>query len=145
VQNVRLLSGQAPEAFAELLAYDCRLMNAALANGEAVRLRDWMTESDEWLSPQAAVLSPAATIRISEAIVNCQGWYPRTVAAGQAAVAILNGGIASGRLAVSKKEEQWLRRIEREIAGLPGDEAAFVAAVAERYEGVYAPASYGLE
>ena len=31
VQNVRLLSGNAPEAFTELLAYDCRLMNAAAA------------------------------------------------------------------------------------------------------------------
>src|SRR6185369_249018 len=29
VQNVRLLSGNAPEAFAEMLAYDCRLMNTA--------------------------------------------------------------------------------------------------------------------
>ncbi len=31
VQNVRLLSGNAPEAYAELLAYDCRLMNVATA------------------------------------------------------------------------------------------------------------------
>ena len=33
VQNVRLLSGNAPEAFAELLAYDCRLMNTASEPG----------------------------------------------------------------------------------------------------------------
>ena len=31
VQNVRLLSGNAPEAYTELLAYDCRLMNTAAA------------------------------------------------------------------------------------------------------------------
>ena len=31
VQNVRLLSGNAPEAYAETLAYDCRLMNVATA------------------------------------------------------------------------------------------------------------------
>src|SRR6185437_4433992 len=35
VQNVRLLSGNAPEAFAETLIYDCRLMNAAAAKGGA--------------------------------------------------------------------------------------------------------------
>ena len=66
VQNVRLLSGNAPEVFTELLAYDCRLMNTAAATeGGALQMRNWMTASDEWLSPQAAVLSPEATIRIA--------------------------------------------------------------------------------
>ncbi len=51
VQNVRLLSGSAPEAFTELLAFDCRLMNVAAARGQARVLRDWTVESDEWLSP----------------------------------------------------------------------------------------------
>src|ERR1017187_1826150 len=39
VQNVRLLSGSAPEAFTELLIYDCRLMNAATAKGQAMVLQ----------------------------------------------------------------------------------------------------------
>ncbi len=142
VQNVRLLSGNAPEAFAELLAYDCRLMNTALAHGEGLRFRDWLVESDEWTSPQAALLSPAATIRIAEAIVGCQGDYRRTVAAGEAAVAILQDGIAAGRLSLSKKEDQWLRRIEHELASLPCDEDAFVASIQPNYEGVYSPSSY---
>ena len=92
VQNVRLLSGNAPEAFAELLEYDCRLMNAASANGQAKALRDLLTVSDEWLSPQAAVLSPAATIEIASAIVSTTDPYERTVAAGKAAVDILVPG-----------------------------------------------------
>ena len=62
VQNVRLLSGNAPEAYTETLAYDCRLMNVATARGQATTLRDWLTESDEWLSPQAAILSPASCL-----------------------------------------------------------------------------------
>ena len=36
VQNIRLLSGNAPEAFAELLAYDCRLMNVAASKHQEV-------------------------------------------------------------------------------------------------------------
>src|SRR5271157_2339676 len=70
VQNVRLLSGNAPEAYAETLAYDCRLMNVATARNQALTLRDWLTESDEWLSPQAAMLSPRAVCRIANAIVS---------------------------------------------------------------------------
>ena len=51
----------APEAYTELLAYDCRLMNTALERGRARDLRDWLTDSDRWLSPQATILSPDAT------------------------------------------------------------------------------------
>src|ERR1039457_1002421 len=83
VQNVRLLSGSAPEAYAELLAYDCRLMNVATGQGQAGLLRDWMTLSDEWLSPQAAILSPVAVHRIAAAIVATEGDYARTITAGK--------------------------------------------------------------
>ena len=145
VQNVRLLSGSAPEAFTELLVYDCRLMNAATAKGQAMVLRDLMVESDEWLSPQAAVLSPAATCRIARAIVEAEGDYRRTIAAGQAAVSILSDGLAAGKLRLSAKERQWLERIERELSVMPESEEellrSFVAANSYSFDA----ASYGIE
>jgi methanol--5-hydroxybenzimidazolylcobamide Co-methyltransferase len=144
VQNVRLLSGNAPEAYAESLVYDCRLMNTAAARGQELSLRDWLTESDEWLSPQAAVLSPEATCRIAAAIVGTKGDYARTVAAGQAAVEVLRDGVAAGKLTLAPKERQWLDRIERELAGLPAREEDLLAEMLEQHAGVFAPASYGL-
>jgi len=144
VQNVRLLSGNAPEAFTELLAYDCRLMNAAAARGGALALRDWMTDSDEWLSPQAAVLSPAATLRIAAAIVSEKSPYLQTMAAGRAAVAILREGAAAGKLHLAQKEQQWLTRIESGLDELPAEESALAAALEEQYGGLYDKASYGL-
>jgi methanol--5-hydroxybenzimidazolylcobamide Co-methyltransferase len=145
VQNVRLLSGSAPEAFTELLVYDCRLMNAATAKGQAIALRDCMVESDEWLSPQAAVLSPAATCRIARAIADAEGDYRRTIAAGQAAVSILREGLAEGKLHLSAKERQWLERIGRELSEMPESEEellrSFVAANGYPFD----PASYGIE
>jgi methanol--5-hydroxybenzimidazolylcobamide Co-methyltransferase len=119
VQNVRLLAGSAPECYTESLAYDCRLMNAAAHRQQALMLRDCMVDSDEWLSPQAAVLSPRATCRIAGAIAGASGDYRRTVAAGLAAVGILREGTAGGRLTLPKKEIQWLDRLERELTGLP--------------------------
>ena len=84
VQNVRLLSGNAPEVFTELLGYDCRLMNTAAASeGGALQMRKWMTASDEWLSPQAAVLSPEATIKIATAIVNADTPYHQVIQVAQ--------------------------------------------------------------
>jgi methanol--5-hydroxybenzimidazolylcobamide Co-methyltransferase len=144
VQNVRLLSGSAPEAFTELLAYDCRLMNTAAARGSALALRDWMTESDEWLSPQAAILSPAATLRIAAAITGGEGDCARTLAAGKAAVAVLRDGMADGRLALAKKETLWLERIESALGALPADENRFREEIEPQYGHLFLPAAYGL-
>jgi methanol---5-hydroxybenzimidazolylcobamide Co-methyltransferase len=144
VQNVRLLSGSAPEAYTESLIYDCRLMNAAAARGGGDSLRDWLTESDEWLSPQAAVLSPAATLRIAEAIVSRTGYYDRTVAAARTAVDIIRDGIAAARMKLSKKEEQWLARMDAALCALPADEGELLAEMKETYGELFLPASYGL-
>jgi methanol--5-hydroxybenzimidazolylcobamide Co-methyltransferase len=144
VQNVRLLSGNAPEAFAELLVYDCRLMNVATAKGQALALRDWLVESDEWLSPQAAVLSPAATVRIAQAIVHTEGNYRRTIAAGQAAVSLLREGLADGRLVLGPKERQWLDRIDRELSGMPATEDELLQEFIESPDAKFDAASYGL-
>ena len=144
VQNVRLLSGNAPEVFTELLAYDCRLMNiAALSEGGALQMRNWMTESDQWLSPQAAVLSPEATISIASAIVGADTPYHRTIAAGRAAVEILKGGISEKRLTLSRKEQQWLTRIEDGLDGSPEREETLTQDMEVQYGSLYDRASYG--
>jgi methanol--5-hydroxybenzimidazolylcobamide Co-methyltransferase len=145
VQNVRLLSGNAPEVFTELLAYDCRLMNTAAATkGGALQMRNWMIASDQWLSPQAAVLSPEATIRIASAIVTAGTPYHRVLAAGRTAAAILNDGIARGQLHISRKEQQWLTRINEALDAFPEDEQTLLRDLEEQYGSLYDKASYGL-
>jgi methanol--5-hydroxybenzimidazolylcobamide Co-methyltransferase len=144
VQNVRLLSGNAPEAYAETLAYDCRLMNVAAAQDQALILRDWLTASDEWLSPQAAILSPAATCRIGEAIVRAGDPYPRTVAAGKEAVAILREGESGGKLRLAPKERTWLGRIEEGLDSLPPTEEELLREMSAPYGEFFLASSYGL-
>jgi len=144
VQNVRLLSGNAPEAFTEMLAYDCRLMNTAAASGGALMLRQWLIDSDECLSPQAAVLSPQATIEIFTAIVGADSHYHATVSAGLAAVGVLKKRVNAGALNLNKKEAGWLSRIESELQSLPADEARLLAEMKETHASVFDPASYGL-
>jgi methanol--5-hydroxybenzimidazolylcobamide Co-methyltransferase len=144
VQNIRLLSGNAPEAYTELLAYDCRLMNTATSQGGALQLRKWLTDSDEWRSPQAAVLSPDATIAIAGAIVSADTTYHRTLAAARQALAILQTGAAEGRWQPAKKEGQWLTRIVAALAEMPESEEEILAEMRTTYQGVFAEASYGL-
>ncbi|MFN7996872.1 MAG: methyltransferase MtaB domain-containing protein [Bryobacteraceae bacterium] len=144
VQNIRLLSGEAPAAYAELLAYDCRLMNVAASRGEAIRLRDWLIESDRALSPQAALMSPDAVYRIGAAIVSEQDGYRRTVAAGRTAIEILNEQLAADGLALSGKERQWLKRLETEFAALPASSNDLLDEMHDKYSGVFDPAAYGI-
>lgn len=145
VQNVRLLSGSAPEAFTEILTYDCRLMNTAARRGRSLEMRDWLTESDELLSPQAYILSPAATIRIAEAIVGAEDGYTRVQKAAWGAVALLQEAIGEGRLTVNTKEKQWLGRIEKALASLPECEELLWDEMKRQYSGVFDPASYGVD
>jgi methanol--5-hydroxybenzimidazolylcobamide Co-methyltransferase len=144
VQNVRLLSGNAPEVFTEVLEYDCRLMNVASATGQAKRLRDLLTLSDEWLSPQAAVLSPAATFEIAGAVVSRADAYERTILAGKTAVGILKRGRDEGKLQLGRKEEPWLARIEEALNGLPARADDLLSQLEPQYGEFYDKASYGL-
>jgi methanol--5-hydroxybenzimidazolylcobamide Co-methyltransferase len=131
VQNVRLLSGPAPAASAESLVYDCRLMNVAARHGRAAELRDWLSESDEDLSPQAAVLSPDATLRIARAIASEEDSdYRRTVAAGRAAVEI----IRARALGLPPREQKYLDRIESELDALPAEEASLWSQYAGKFD-----------
>ncbi|HYW45387.1 MAG TPA: methyltransferase MtaB domain-containing protein [Bryobacteraceae bacterium] len=144
VQNVRLLSGNAPEACTESLAYDCRLMNTAAQNGCAAMLRDWLTQSDEWLSPQAAVLSPTAAVAIARAIVAEKDDYRRTVAAGQAALGVLRGGVEAGLLKLTAMERKWFDRIDRELSELPPTGERLLEESMATYGNFVDLASYGL-
>jgi len=145
VQNVRLLSGNAPEVFMEVLAYDCRLMNVAAVSGGALTMRKWLVDSDERLSPQAAALSPEATLSIAQAIVAADSHYHAAVAAGLVAVRIVREQAYSGRMILPTREMVWLDRIERELRSVPEDETNLLDEMCEVHSGTFDLASYGLD
>jgi methanol--5-hydroxybenzimidazolylcobamide Co-methyltransferase len=144
VQNVRLLSGSAPEAFLELLAYDCRLFNQALAQGAEKMYQNLLVESDIHLSPQALVLSPHSTWRVATAIVKESNAYRRTVAAAREAIAIICDAVAAKLLDLSTRESGWLDRIERSLDGLPQEEDQLIGMMSEKYGHLFSRESYGL-
>ena len=144
VQNVRLLSGSAPEAFLESLAYDCRVMNQALRSGREREYRDLLVESDVHLSPQALVLSPDSTIRIAESIVRETTPYRQTCSAAREAVTLIRDAIREERLVIPKRESQWLDRIESALDSLPEKEEELIAPMIGSYGSLFTPSSYGL-
>lgn len=144
VQNVRLLSGMAPAVFAEVLAYDCRLMNEALKKGRARSLRDLLVSSDEWRSPQAAVLSPAAALKIASAVIQEETPWAATVAAGRIAVEIIRDGLTKHGLQLNARELAYLERIDTALRELPKRGEDLLAEMVTSYGEYFDPASYAL-
>ncbi|MCX6132263.1 MAG: hypothetical protein NTU47_00505 [Ignavibacteriales bacterium] len=144
VQNVRLLSGPAPEAYLELLAYDCRLFNKALQTGTEAAYQKLLVESDIHLSPQAYILSPDATARIAAAIVRESNHYAMTLGAAKESVSIMREGVEKKTLDLNSREIEWLERISRELDSLPSDEQDLMASMQDKYGHLFSAASYGL-
>jgi hypothetical protein len=70
--------------------------------------------------------------------------YHRTLAAGRAAVEILKEGIAAEKLHISRKEQQWLTRMDEALDDFPEDEAMLMRDLEPEYGSLYDKASYGL-
>ncbi len=134
VQNVRLLSGSAPAAFAE-----------SLEQGLGSTLQKLFVDSDARHSPQAYVLTPESAIRIARAIVAEDTDYARTRAAAGSAIELIREGLASGELdGFTEPEARWFDRIEADLADLPDDEGELIEQTSADYLELYDPESYGL-
>ncbi len=144
VQNIRLLSGPAPEVFLELLAYDCRIFNCALASHEERTYQRLLVESDIHLSPQALILSPASTIRLAKAIVGGDTHYHKTIAAAREAVKIIQEAVNGNLPTIGDRESGWVAKIERELDELPDREETLIDAMVDAYGTLFQKESYGL-
>ena len=144
VQNIRLLSGNAPEAYTELLAYDCKLMNIANSHKQGHIFQSWMAESDENVTAVGAVLTPNAVYEIAKAIVAEDTDYRRTVAAGKAALNIIQKAVDGKKLNLGKKDLTWLTRLHKEFADLPKDENVLAEEMVEKHGHLFDPECYGL-
>jgi methanol--5-hydroxybenzimidazolylcobamide Co-methyltransferase len=136
VQNVRLLSAEAPVVSMEHLIYDCRLMNAALAEGSdaALSLQRWLIESDARHDPQAWVLRPDVVLEISEEIVKYDHPLEATLAAMDKTLTSLRQAHAAGQLDLIAVEQQWLDRLSSQLEAIPSDEEQLLAQVRSRYD-----------
>jgi methanol--5-hydroxybenzimidazolylcobamide Co-methyltransferase len=145
VQNVKLLGAMAPTVSLEQLAYDCRLYDQAVISGEAgVRqLRDWLTQSDAPLDPQAYVLTPDLVFEVSKSIIQGKTDYERTKLAIASALELLKNAAEDGELQLSDREKPWLGILESEIDSLPQSEDELWAAIRSTYDtSTFSPSDY---
>jgi methanol--5-hydroxybenzimidazolylcobamide Co-methyltransferase len=144
VQNVRLLSGSAPEAFLEMLAYDCRLMNTASQKNEALKMRDWLVDSDTSLNVEALILKPEHVFEISNAIVKKSGGYNQTVSALIKAFEIIKNAIIEDKVDISENEKVWIDRVENDLLSITENEELSIEYLKNNYGNLFISESYGL-
>jgi methanol--5-hydroxybenzimidazolylcobamide Co-methyltransferase len=144
VQNIRLLSGNAPEAFLELLAYDCRLFNTALNDKNPTLLRDWLVKSDVELNVQALMLEPSVVYDIAEAIVQKTNSYERTIAAVHAAIDAIESAVVNGTTKLNTAEKNWFERLRKDMDTIPDSEDEAIQYLNESYGDHFLMKSYGL-
>ncbi|MDR1852960.1 MAG: hypothetical protein LBR21_10015 [Propionibacteriaceae bacterium] len=145
IQNIKLLSGPAPTASFEQLAYDCRLFNTASETGKetAKLLRDLHADSDSKLDPQAYVLRPDVVMEISAGIIQEDDDYRRGVAAARLTLQAMREGHDSGRLNLDDREETWLDSLSETADELPDTAEELMAKIAEDSD-AFEPDKYDL-
>jgi methanol--5-hydroxybenzimidazolylcobamide Co-methyltransferase len=145
VQQVRLLGGYAPEVFAEILIYDCRLMNTAIETGEGDTLRDLLVRSDRYRDPQALVLAPEVMVEAARRILDAgASAYDQTVAMAHFAGDTLQAAHRDGRLTLSKREHRWLERLMGAIDSLPDEPEVLAERLSPQYRDLFLLEAYGL-
>ena len=144
VQNVRLLSGNAPEAFMELLTYDCRLYNTALESGNGIMMRDMLVKSDVPHSVEALMLEPKVVIDIAQSIVKKSGGYAQTKAAVDTAFTAIENALAKNILSLSDTEKEWMSKMETAISSFAETEEEAIEYLQMMYGEYFQLESYGL-
>jgi len=147
VQNIKLLGGMAPTCYVEQLIYDCRLMNAALADGRdaALLYRKWMIASDASKDPQAFILTPDSAIAIAQAIVHAPDDYGAGRAAALTAIHLLRQAHRDGALKIHPRELPYLDRMLKAVETLPAAETEFIAEMMGQVDTTkFVAADYGI-
>jgi methanol--5-hydroxybenzimidazolylcobamide Co-methyltransferase len=100
VQNIKLPGDMAATCYIEQLVCNCRSMNTASGHREesAHQFQRWLVKPDIAIYPQAFILSPESTVKLTRAIVNSDSHYHSGVAAARKAVKPLCIARSQGKL-----------------------------------------------
>jgi methanol--5-hydroxybenzimidazolylcobamide Co-methyltransferase len=148
VQNIKLLAAMAPTCYMEQLEYDVRLMNEALKGGKstALGLQKLLVSSDEYLDPQALILSPANVIRISKELIKGESYVANARNGALEAIKIMEEALASGQMQLSELETGYLPILKDELAAIPDSESDFIEQMLPALDhSKFILAEYGLE
>jgi methanol--5-hydroxybenzimidazolylcobamide Co-methyltransferase len=140
--------GTTVQCWSESLAYDCSMMNVALKTGKAKDLRDVLVLSDKFRDPQGYVLAYDNAYRVGQAIVkDGENNYLRAKNAAIECCNIVEEGINSGKLRLTRFETNALAKVKADLEALTDDADQFMSDNLTKFKQevpVFKPENYGL-
>ncbi|AKB76216.1 Methanol:corrinoid methyltransferase [Methanosarcina lacustris Z-7289] len=140
--------GTTVQCWSETLAYDCAMMNTALKLGKGKDLRDILALSDKYRDPQGYVVSYENAYRVGQAIAkDGNNNYLRAKNAALESCNIVEEGINSGKLRLTRFEINALAKVKADLVALTDDADKFMSESLTKYKqevAVFRPENYGL-
>ncbi len=143
VPYAQLFGGYTPAVSLEELWYDCKLMNRAINDGNALMLRNMLSDSDTFSSAEALVLSPDSCLRIARAITSSTDTVQRAWNAANEALNIIEEATQAGQLTLDAREQPFLPSIRRSLDDFQmiDDKVGYYSSL---YPDRFLPEEYGL-
>jgi len=130
--------------FAEMLGYDCAMLNTSLELGYQEQMKEILVNSDMYRDSHSLILAPDNAWEIGNAIINNRGSNYESAKAG----AIKSGEIilADAQMKLTALEKSALDKAMKDLEALPADEGTFIDQCLAKYKNVkgFDPSSYGL-
>lgn len=131
--------------FAEILGYDCAMLNSSIELGYQQQMKEILVNSDMYRDSHSLILAPNNAWEVGNAIVSnrSKGYYTSARAGALKAAAVIQG---DAKMKLTALEQDALTKAVKEIEGLPDKEADFIDLCLKKYKDVkgFNPASYGL-
>ena len=132
--------------FAEILGYDCAILNTALELGYQEQMKEILVNSDMYRDSHSLILAPDNAWAIGNEIVKnrSKGYYESARAAAIKAGQIILG---DSKMKLTALEKTALDKAMKDLDGLPDTQANFIDMCLDKYKGVngFNPDSYGLK
>jgi methanol--5-hydroxybenzimidazolylcobamide Co-methyltransferase len=131
--------------FAEILGYDCAILNTALELGHQEAVKEILVNSDMYRDSHSLIIAPDNAWEIGNAIVSNRA---TSNYASARAGAIKAGEIIQNdpKMKLTALEKDALAKAMKDLDALPDAEGDFIDQCLDKYKDVYGfnPASYGL-
>jgi len=131
--------------FAEILGYDCAMLNTALELGYQEQMKEILVNSDMYRDSHSLILAPDNAWQIGNAIVSnrAKSDYASGKAAALKAAEIILG---DSKMKLTAFEKDALTKAKKDLEALPEKEGDFIDMCLKKYKGVkgFNPAAYGL-
>ena len=131
--------------FAEILGYDCAILNTSLELGYQEQMKEILVNSDMYRDSHSLILAPDNAWEIGNAIVSNRS---KSNYASARAGAIKAGQIILGdaKMKLTALEKKALDAAMKDLEALPDAEGDFIDQCLDKYKDVHGfnPASYGL-